>query len=50
MSYHIYEDAINVARELNKTMEYRIFQRIRKRIEELFGEAKEFMGVKEGKV
>ena len=30
-------------------MEYRISQRMRKRIEELFGEAKEFMGLRRAK-
>ena len=49
MSYHIYEDSINNARRLNKTKEYRISQRMRKRIEELFGEAKEFMGLRVAK-
>jgi hypothetical protein len=33
------------ARELNETKEYRLSQRMRKHIEELFGEAKEFMGL-----
>jgi len=49
VSYHIYEDSINKARQLNKTKEYRISQRMRKRIEELFGEAKEFMGLRRAK-
>lgn len=49
VSYHIYEDSINNARRLNKTKEYRISQRMRKRIEELFGEAKEFMGLRVAK-
>jgi len=49
VSYHIYEDAIDKARQLNKTKEYRISQRMRKRIEELFGEAKEFMGLRQAK-
>lgn len=49
VSYHIYEESINKARQLNKTREYRISQRMRKRIEELFGEAKEFMGLRRAK-
>lgn len=49
VSYHIYEDSINKARQLNKTKEYRTSQRMRKRIEELFGEAKEFMGLRRAK-
>lgn len=49
LSYHIHEDSIQKARELNKTQEYRISQRMRKRIEELFGEAKEFMGLRRAK-
>ena len=49
VGYHIYEAAIETARQLNKKREYRISQRIRKRIEELFGEAKEFMGMREAK-
>lgn len=49
VSYHIYEDSINKARQLNKTTGYRISQRMRKRIEELFGEAKEFMGLRRAK-
>lgn len=49
VSYHIYEDSIDKARQLNKTRGYRISQRIRKRIEELFGEAKEFMGLRRAK-
>lgn len=49
VSYHLYEDSINTAKQLNKTMEYRISQRMRKRIEELFGEAKEFMGLRRAK-
>lgn len=40
----IYEDAIEKARELAGTKAYRLSQRARKKIEELFGEAKEFMG------
>jgi transposase len=49
LSYHIYEAFIDKARQLNKTREYRISQRMRKRIEELFGEAKEFMGLRRAK-
>lgn len=49
VGYHIYEAAIETARQLNKKREYRISQRIRKKIEELFGEAKEFMGMREAK-
>jgi transposase len=49
LSYHIYEDSIDKARQLNKTKEYRISQRMRKRIEELFGKAKEFMGLRRAK-
>ena len=44
LSYHIYEDDIDLARKLTKTRGYRISQRMRKRVEELFGEAKECMG------
>jgi hypothetical protein len=46
VSYHIYEESIDKARQLNKTKEYRLSQRMRKKIEELFGEAKEFMGLR----
>ena len=49
VSYHIYEDSIEKARQLNKTTEYRISQRMRKKIEELSGEAKEFMGPRQAK-
>jgi transposase len=49
LSYHIHEDSIEKARALNKTVAYRISQRMRKRIEELFGEAKEFMGLRRAK-
>lgn len=49
LSFHIYDDAIQKARELNRTAGYRISQRMRKRIEELFGEAKEFMGLRSAK-
>lgn len=44
VSYHIYEDALQRTRELSKTKGYYLSQRMRKKIEELFGEAKEFMG------
>ena len=50
ISFHIYEESINKAKQLNKTKEYRISQRMRKRIEELFGEAKEFMGLRVAKL
>jgi GDP-mannose 4,6-dehydratase len=50
VGFHIYEDSINKAKELNKTKAYRISQRMRKRIEELFGEAKEFMGLRTAKL
>lgn len=46
LSYHIYEDDIDLARKLTKTRGYRISQRLRKRVEELFGEAKEYMGLR----
>lgn len=49
IGYHIYEESINKAKDLNKTPAYRISQRMRKRIEELFGEAKEFMGLRRAK-
>jgi len=49
VGFHIYEDYINKAKKLNKTKAYRISQRMRKRIEELFGEAKEFMGLRKAK-
>ena len=49
VSYHIYEASIERARQLTKTAGYRISQRMRKRIEELFGEAKEFMGLRRAK-
>jgi len=49
LSYHIYEESINEARQLNQTRAYRISQRMRKRIEELFGEAKEWMGLRRAK-
>jgi hypothetical protein len=46
VSYHLYDDALKLTRHLNTTKAYRISQRMRKRIEELFGEAKEFMGLR----
>jgi transposase len=49
VSFHKYEDAIQKAKQLNKTKEYRISQRKRKLIEELFGEAKEYMGLRVSK-
>lgn len=49
LSYHIYEESINEARQINQTGVYRISQRMRKRIEELFGEAKEWMGLRRAK-
>jgi transposase len=49
LSYHIYESSIEKARNLTTTTSYRISQRMRKRIEELFGEAKEFMGFRRAK-
>lgn len=49
IGYHIYEGAINKAKQLNKTIEYKLSQRKRKQIEELFGEAKEFMGFRRAK-
>ncbi|HAS17502.1 MAG TPA: hypothetical protein DCR39_06370 [Nitrospiraceae bacterium] len=49
VSYHIHEASIDKARQLNKTKEYQVSQRMRKRIEELFGEAKEFMGLRVAK-
>ncbi len=49
LSYHIYEESIDKAKQLNKTKEYRISQRMRKKIEELFGEGKEFMGLRRAK-
>lgn len=49
VGHHIYETSIEMARQLNKTKEYRISQRMRKKIEELFGEAKEFMGMRHAK-
>lgn len=49
LSYHIYEPSLEIARRLTKTRGYRISQLMRKRIEELFGEAKEFMGLRRAK-
>ncbi len=49
VSFHIYEESINKATQLNKTKEYHLSQRMRKRIEELFGEAKEYMGLRVAK-
>jgi len=49
VGHHIYETSIEMARQLNKTKEYRISQRMRKKIEELFGEAKELMGMRHAK-
>jgi len=49
VSYHIYEESIQRARQLNQTRGYRVSQRMRKRIEELFGEAKEWMGLRRAK-
>lgn len=46
LSYHIYEESIDKARQQTKTRGYRISQRMRKRVEELFGEAKECMGLR----
>lgn len=49
LSYHIHEASIEQARAMNRTVGYRISQRMRKRIEELFGEAKELMGFRRAK-
>jgi len=49
LSYHIHESSIEKARALNTTFSYRTSQRMRKRIEELFGEAKELMGFRRAK-
>jgi hypothetical protein len=46
LSYHIYESSIEIARRHTQTRSYRISQRKRKRVEELFGEAKECMGMR----
>ncbi|MGH7773413.1 MAG: IS1182 family transposase [Candidatus Binatia bacterium] len=49
LSYHIYEPSLELSRRLTRTRGYRISQLMRKRIEELFGEAKEFMGLRRAK-
>ena len=49
LSYHIYQSSVEAARRLTKTSGYRISQRMRKRVEEVFGEAKEFMGLRQAK-
>lgn len=49
VSYHLYKEAIQKTKQLNETKEYRISQRKRKLIEELFGEAKEYMGLRVAK-
>ena len=49
LSRHIYEDYLKHAREQTKTPFYRISQRMRKLIEGLFGEAKEYMGLRVAK-
>ncbi|MHB8881308.1 MAG: IS1182 family transposase [Thermodesulfovibrionales bacterium] len=49
VSMHIHEASMQKARALNKTLAYRLSQRMRKKIEELFGEAKELMGFREAK-
>jgi len=49
VSFHIHKDAIEKAKALSQTSVYRISQRMRKRIEELFGEAKETMGFRRAK-
>lgn len=46
VSYHIYESDLAEARKLTKTSAYRTSQIMRKRVEELFGEAKECMGLR----
>jgi transposase len=46
VSYHIYESDLAQARKLTQTSAYRISQIMRKRVEELFGEAKECMGLR----
>jgi len=46
LSHHIYDSSLQLARELTKTQSYRLSQIMRKRVEELFGEAKEFMGLR----
>ena len=49
VSFHIYKESIDKVKALNRTEVYRVSQRIRKRIEELFGEAKECMGFRRAK-
>jgi len=49
VSRHIYEDYIEYARGQTRTSFYRISQSKRKQIEELFGEAKEHMGLRVAK-
>jgi len=49
VSFHIYEGSIKRAKGINKTERYRVSQKMRKRIEELFGEAKEWMGLRRAK-
>jgi len=44
VSFHIHHEYIEAARKEMKTRGYRLSQRNRKKIEELFGEAKELMG------
>ncbi len=49
LSHHIYENYLKQARVQTKTPFYRISQRMRKLIEGLFGEAKEYMGLRVAK-
>jgi len=49
LSHHIYEDYLKHTREQTKIPFYRIFQRMRKLIKGLFGEAKEYMGLRVAK-
>ena len=49
LSRHIYEDYLKHTREQTKTLFYRSSQRMRKLIERLFGEAKEYMGLRVAK-
>jgi len=49
LSRHIYDDYIKQAKGQTKTPFYRISQRMRKLIEGLFGEAKEYMGLRVAK-
>ncbi|MEW6201116.1 MAG: IS1182 family transposase [bacterium] len=46
VSFHIYHEYIERAKEEKKTVGYKLSQRCRKKIEELFGEAKELMGMR----